>query len=344
LERKIGQMLIIGFRGLEVDDSSSIVKDIKDGRVGGVILFDVDVALGYTERNIRNPEQVKTLIAALKKHANIPIFVSIDQEGGKVSRLKEKYGFPPTVSQQYIGQINNQDTTYFYANRTATTLQELGFNLNFAPVVDLNINPDNPVIGKLERSFSSSVEVVSQNAKWVIEAHHQKGIYCTMKHFPGHGSSSADSHLGFVDVTHTWKTEELIPYSDIVSANLVDCIMTAHIFNANLDPKYPATLSSLIITGILRNQLKYSGVVISDDLTMKAITDYFGFETAIEKAINAGVDILLFGNNLIYDENIASKVISTIKKLVDEGKITKSRIDESYKRIINLKNKMFHYV
>lgn len=344
MDKKIGQMLIIGFRGLTVNDSSKIVEDIKEGRVGGVILFDVDVALGYTERNIRNPQQVKELIASLKKYARIPLFVSVDQEGGKVARLKEKYGFPPTVTQQYLGQINHRDTTVFYASRIASTLQELGFNFNFAPVVDLNINPDNPVIGKLERSYSASPEIVTQNAKWAIESHHQKGLICAIKHFPGHGSSSADSHIGFVDLSDTWKLEELIPYSQIIQANLADCIMTAHIFNSKLDAEYPATLSNAIINGILRNQLKYNGVVISDDLTMKAITDYYGFETAIEKAINAGVDILLFGNNLIYDENIASKVIAVIKKLIDEGKIPKSRIDESYSRIINLKNKIYRNV
>lgn len=344
MDKKIGQMLIIGFRGLTVDDSSKIVEDIKEGRVGGVILFDVDVALGYTERNIRNPQQVKELIASLKKYAKIPLFVSVDQEGGKVARLKEKYGFSPTVTQQYLGQINIKDTTVFYASRIASTLQELGFNFNFAPVVDLNINPDNPVIGKLERSYSASPEIVTQNAKWSIESHHQKGLICAIKHFPGHGSSTTDSHIGFVDVTDTWKSEELIPYREIILANLADCIMTAHIFNAKLDQDYPATLSNAIINGILRNQLKYNGVVISDDLTMKAITDYYGFETAIEKAINAGVDILLFGNNLTYDENIASKVINVIKKLIDDGKIPKSRIDESYNRIINLKNKIYHNV
>lgn len=342
IEEKIGQMLLIGFRGISISDSNQIAKDIKNGRVGGVVLFDVDVALGYTQRNIVSPSQVKELISSLQSFAKIPLFVGVDQEGGKVARLKEKYGFPHNVSQQYLGNLNNQDSTRYYAGVTAQTLNEVGFNLNFAPVVDLNVNPDNPVIGKIERSFSADASIVVNNSVWVIEEHHNRNIKCTMKHFPGHGSSTSDSHQGLTDVTKTWSEIELKPYQDIIEMGKADFIMTAHIFNSNLDADYPATLSKNIITGILRNQLKFDGVIVSDDMNMKAITDYYGLSNAIELSINAGVDILVFGNNLIYDEMIATKAIDIIKKLIDDGKISKERIDESYQRIMKMKSNLFN--
>jgi len=204
--------------------------------------------------------------------------------------------------------------------------------------VDMNVNPDNPVIGKVERSFSAEPRVVANQAAIIIEEHRKQGIISTLKHFPGHGSSKADSHKGFVDVSDTWKPDEIKPYADLIAKGNVDMIMTAHIFNARLDSSVPATLSKRIITGILRDSLKYQGVIISDDMQMGAITDHYGLETALEKCINAGVDIVCFGNNLQYDPDIITKATSIIKRLVVEGKIPRTRIDESYKRITTLKN------
>jgi beta-N-acetylhexosaminidase len=174
----------------------------------------------------------------------------------------------------------------------------------------------------------------------VIEELHKQSLYTTLKHFPGHGSSTSDSHQGFVDVTNTWSAIELIPYENIINAGAADFIMTAHIFNSNWDADYPATLSKNVITGILREQLGYQGVVISDDMNMKAITDFYGLEQALKLSINAGVDIIVFGNNLIYDEEIASKAIAIIKELVDNGEISKDRINEAYDRIMDMKIKM----
>ncbi len=338
LDKKIGQMLLIGFRGMELSDTSTIVKDIQNERIGGVILFDVDVALGRTPRNIESPTQLKKLINQIKSYSKTPLFISVDQEGGNVCRLKEKYGFPKSVTQKYLGDLNNEDSTRYWGAITANTLSDMGFNLNFAPVVDLNINPENPVIGMYERSFSADTNIVTNNARIIIEEHKKKIINCTIKHFPGHGSSTADSHQGLVDVTNTWRETELIPFKKLINEKKIDMIMTAHIFNANLDVNYPATLSNNIMTGILRNQLQFDGVIISDDMNMKAISDFYGLETAIELAINAGVDIIMFANNISYDENIASKAISIIKQLINEGKISKERIDESYNRIMKLKN------
>lgn len=341
LEKRIGQMLLIGFRGLAVSETDQIVLDIRTGKIGGVVLYDRDVALGSDVRNIQSPEQVTSLISTLQSYSEIPLFVAVDQEGGRVNRLKEKFGFPRSVSQQYLGALDNIDTTKFYASRTARVLGSLGFNLNFAPVVDVNINPTSPAIGNIGRSFSDDPVIVSKHTRVSINAHHNFNILTTLKHFPGHGSAASDSHLGFTDVTSTWQQSELTPYKSLVDYGYNDVIMTAHIFNANLDPVYPATLSSNIITGILRNQIGFRGVIISDDMNMGAITEHYGLEQAIELAINAGLDILIFANNLTYDALIAEKSLSIILSLVQQGRISESRINESYFRIIRLKERIF---
>jgi beta-N-acetylhexosaminidase len=340
LDAKIGPMILVGFRGLELTSTSPVVKDIREHNLGGVILFDYDVPTASSLRNIHSPQQVKALTDTLQRTASTRLFISIDQEGGEVARLKEKAGFPTSVSQQYLGSLNHLDTTRQFAETTAKTLAQLGINLNLAPVVDLNLNPDNPVMGRRERSFSADPAIVTVHARQVIGAHRRHGVLTTLKHFPGHGSSRADSHVGFVDVTNTWSRIELEPYADIIRAGESDAVMTAHIFNAKLDPTMPATLSRPILTGILRNELHYDGVIISDDMQMKAISAQYGFEAAIQFALDAGVDILTFANNLNYDEIITTRAIRVIQQLVEDGKISPDRIDESYQRIRRLKARL----
>lgn len=341
LDDKIGQMLLIGFRGMEIDANSPIARDISAGRVGGVVLFDVDVALGYTERNIQSPAQVSALNSKLQIYSTEhPLLVCVDQEGGKVARLKEKYGFPKNVSQQYLGDLNNDDSSRYYGSLTANTLVENGFNVNFAPVVDLNVNPESPAIGAIERSYSAEPDIVTHIATLTIDEFHKENILSTLKHFPGHGSASGDSHAGVTDVTNTWTEDELLPYQNLIDAGKADMIMTAHIFNSNWDAEYPATLSKNVITGILRNQLGFDGVVVSDDMNMGAIENQYGLEETIFRAIDAGIDILVFANNLSYNENIASDAIEIIKNLIDEGKLTEERITQSYERIMELKRKL----
>ena len=340
LDVKIGQMLLVGFRGLAVDGGHPIVRDIRERHLGGVVLFDYDVPTGSPVRNIESPEQVRTLIASLQSHAAIPLLVAVDQEGGRVCRLKEKFGFPPTVSAEYLGRLNDPSVTCRYASAMAKTLAEAGINLNLAPVVDLNVNPDNPVIGKLERSFSADPGIVTENARAFIRAHHDQRVLCTLKHFPGHGSSTGDSHLGMVDVTDTWSPMELEPYRALVEEGMADAVMTAHVFNARLDPGYPATLSRSTVTGLLRQEMGYEGPVLSDDMQMKALSEQYGFETAVEKAVAAGVDILVIANNSVYEENAVARTVAVIRNLVRDGKIGEDRIDRSYERIRGLKNRM----
>jgi beta-N-acetylhexosaminidase len=340
LDFKIGQMLMVGFNGFEANGINNIAEDIERFHAGGIVLYDYNVPTQKFERNIQSPLQLYRLTNSLKKYSSLPLLIAIDQEGGRVNRLKVNYGFPASVSAGYLGTLNNLDSTNKYAETTALTLQNEGININLAPVVDLNINPENPVIGKIGRSFSADPAIVVSHASEVIKAHHRHNIFTTLKHFPGHGSSTADSHLGLTDVTATWQRSELEPYRAIINAGICDIVMTAHIFNSNLDAEYPATLSKNIITGILRDELKFDGVVISDDMQMKAISDYYGLETAIYRAINAGVDILLFANNSVYDADILKKAVQIIKKLLNEGKITPDRINQSFKRISKLKYKL----
>ncbi|MGD8781022.1 MAG: glycoside hydrolase family 3 N-terminal domain-containing protein [Ignavibacteria bacterium] len=218
LEERIGQMLVIGFRGLSVSEDEQIVTDIQSGRIGGVVLYAKDVSLGSDVRNIESYDQVKSLISSLQSYAEgIPLFVAVDQEGGNVCRLKEKFGFPSTVSQQYLGDLDNEDTTKFYADRTAGLLYSLGFNLNFAPVVDVNIDHESPAIGKIERSFSDDPEIVAKHSQVIVDVHQDYNVLTTLKHFPGHGSASSDSHLGFTDVTSTWQESELEPYRNLIN-------------------------------------------------------------------------------------------------------------------------------
>ena len=341
LDVKIGQMILAGFKGIDVKKSDPIVRDIQERHLGGVILYDYNVAGKKKERNIKSPRQVKNLIKDLQSYATIPLIVAIDYEGGKISRLKDSLGFPATVSHQYLGEKDDLNLTHQYATTMAETLSALGFNLNLAPVADLRVNPDNPIIGKLERSFSADHKTVSRHVLEFIKASHEQGILTSLKHFPGHGSSTTDSHLGMTDVTKTWSDIELEPFKTIIQERRVDTIMTAHVYIRNLDAHYPATLSKSIITDLLRKKLNYDGVVISDDMGMKAITDKFGLETALLKTIEAGVDIIVISNNTgTSEKDVSGDVAITIKRLVEEGKISEERIDRSFKRIQKLKSRL----
>ena len=337
LDIMIGQMILTGIGDdRQVWSSNPILDEIEKGKVGGVIYF---------EKNINPKKPVKSLKEGIKKlqeKAEIPLFVSIDEEGGKVNRLKPKYGFPETRKASELGEANNLDSTRFYALTTATTLADLGFNVNFAPDVDVAINPDNPVISRLGRSFSSDHNLVAIHAREVIKAHRENGVITTLKHFPGHGSSHADSHLGVADVTKYWQFSELMTYKYLIDSGEVDAIMSAHIVNKHLDPKgYPATLSPFIISEILRGVLGYQGVVFSDDMQMHAISSNYGFEESVKMAILAGIDVLVFANNVPGNERRSpSELHHIIKSFVTNGDISEQRISESYRRIMKLKSKL----
>lgn len=342
LDIKTGQMIMVGFRGFSTAEAPGIADDIRKRHIGGVVLFDYDVPLRSASRNISSPEQLSALTLELQKLSEIPLLIAIDQEGGKVCRLKQARGFPPSISAARLGQIDNPDSTRAAALRTARTLKSMHIGMNFAPVADLNVNPQNPVIGKLGRSFSADPAVVSRNIGITADTFRDEGIIATLKHFPGHGSSTTDTHLDFTDVTGSWSEKELEPYRALISRGYRDVVMTAHVFNENLDPLYPATLSKPVLDGILRKKLGFGGVIVSDDMQMKAIADRFGLEEAIRLAVEAGIDILLFGNNTSYDPDIASKAASILRSLVKNKIIPEQRIDLSYRRIMELKERYLY--
>lgn len=338
LKKEIGQMIMIGFRGTEAPENSDIHKIIKDVKIGGVVLSDYDVPSKSFPRNIINPEQTKKLISDLQKYSITPLFAAVDAEGGNINRLKQKYGFLPILSPEKMGEDKTLKTTEKESSKLATELKELGFNMNLAPVIDLNINPQNPIIGVLDRSFSPYPEEVINNTRVFIENHLKNDIITVEKHFPGHGSSTKDSHFGIVDITNTYRQEELLPYQKLNEEGLIGAIMVGHLMNKKIDENYPATLSKTFLQDILRKQIGFKGVIISDDMQMAAINNNYGFNEAITMAINAGCDVIYFFNNSnIYDEKIAYKIRDAIFEAVKTDKIKETRIIESYNRILNLK-------
>jgi beta-N-acetylhexosaminidase len=337
LRERIGQMLLVGFRGLTVDEAGEIAADIEERNLGGILLFDTDQPTHSAVRNVESPAQLTALVAGLQALARTPLLVAIDEEGGLVARLDERHGFPPTVSAAELGAQDDPAATRQAGEQIASTLASVGVNLNLAPVVDLDVNPTNPIIGALDRSFSADPAVVTAQAEAFIEGHRARGVRTTLKHFPGHGSSTGDTHLGVVDVTDTWSITELDPFRNVVRDGLADAVLTAHVFNATLDPEHPATLSQSTITGILREQIGWDGVVISDDMQMGAIREAYGYADAVRLAILAGVDVLTIAQQQVYEAGIVATTIDLIEGFVRDGSIGEERINASYARIQALK-------
>lgn len=347
LKQKIGQMILIGFDGMEIVEGSLVHQAIMSQSIGGVILFDFNFQTRVANRNIKSPMQLKALTqqlqgyaqqAAILNHNHLSrLIVSIDYEGGKVNRLKEAYGFPSTKSAAMIGKGTDQEAR-FQAEMMAETLQAAGINLNFAPVLDVNVNLDNPVIGQLDRSYSSDPISVAEKASIFIEEHNKRGVLCALKHFPGHGSSKEDTHRSpFVDVTDTWQEYELEPYKTLLeNMDASMLVMTAHVVHKKLD-SYPASISAAVTTGLLRNTLNFKGVVVTDDLQMDAISESYGLSDAVKLAVKAGADLLVFGNQLVKTPQDPQEIVGIIHDAVEKGEISELRIDESVERITRMK-------
>lgn len=334
----IGQLFIVGFDGCRIETRDSLYASLQNNKPGGVILFDRNV--DGTVQNISSPEQLADLIATLQTIAGEELFIAVDQEGGNVCRLKKSNGFPASDTAKEIGNKKNVQYTEKKAEELAATLSQAGINLNLAPVVDLDKNPDNPIIGRFGRAFSSDPEEVVKHASAWVRGHHKQGVMCCLKHFPGHGSSRRDSHLGFVDVSETWQPDELVPFQQLIEQGLADSIMSAHVINRQLDASgNPATLSQAMLHDVLRLKLKYDGVLLTDDLQMRAICDQWSLESAVEKALLAGADMLVIGNNLNREENLLPRCIAAVEKSIAAGVLTGKRIQESLTRITALKKK-----
>ena len=339
IEKQIGQLIIAGFRGKTIKHNNKIINYINDYSIGGVILYDEDLAIGGSgTRNIESPSQVKELVDQLQNVGNNNLLISIDQEGGEVHRLRNIYGFNDTPAWNHIGLLNNELMTMQFSKSMATTLSNLGINLNFAPVLDLD-HGIGTVISDSKRAFSSDPKIVKKNSKIFIDQHRASGIITCGKHFPGLGSASGDTHEGFTDISDTWTVKDLLPFDELIRENNLDMVMISHAFDKKLDPIYPASLSKTIINDMLRNDLGFNGPVICDDPSMRAISNHYSIHDTFELMLNAGVDLFCLGNNLIYDPQYIPKSIEAIVDLVDSKKIKPERIAESIIRINKLKKK-----
>ncbi len=338
----IGQMLLVGFRGLTPGEAAPTVRDIGEHGLGGILLFDRDQPSGGGTRNVTSIAQVRSLVAGLQDAARaaghqLPLLVAMDQEGGLVARLSPEHDAFAAPSAAELGARDDPAYTRRVARRIGRDLVAAGVNLDPAPVVDLDRNPDNPIIGALGRSFSADPEVVVREAAAFIQGLHAEGVTAAIKHFPGHGSSTGDTHLGVVNATATWDAVELEPFAELVQAGLPDAVLTAHVYNASLDPDYPATLSRRTIAGILRRQVGWDGAVISDDLQMGAIRAEYGHADAVRLAIEAGVDILTIANQQVFEADVVARTVDIVAGLVEDGRIGEDRIRESWRRIARLK-------
>ena len=341
LEQVVGQMLLIGFRGVDLDDDTAAM--LREIQPGGVLLFDYDgPSKGELPRNITSPAQLQALTAELQDATAISYFIAIDAEGGYVNRLKPKYGFTVTLASAQTLGSQPPANTETQAAAMADVLHEMGINLNLAPVVDVNVDPASPAIGKWERSFSDDPSAVVAHANAFVKAHQERGIITTLKHFPGHGSAAGDTHLGVTDVTATYRADsELAPYRQLIDAGYDGAVMTAHIVNRNLDPGgQPATLSAAIVSGLLRDELGFDGVIISDDMQMGAIVAEYSLESAAVAAVNAGVDVVMLTNqHEEYDVGSVYRVRDAIVEAISKGDVSEERVRESARRILALKRK-----
>lgn len=341
LEEKIGQLFIIRPDALQpnltpaqinastkngvTEFDAKMQKTLKKYPVGGLVLFG---------KNISTPTQLTAFIKDMQEQSAVALFVGIDEEGGKVSRIAKSPNFDVTQfeSMQKIGESGNVANAKNVGLTIGSYLKSYGFNLDFAPVADTNTNPDNIVIG--DRSFGKAPDLVAKMVAAEIAGLHKSGIMSCIKHFPGHGDTKGDTHTGYVATEKTWgqlKECELIPF--IHSLDATDMVMIAHITVPNITAdKLPASLSVEMIKGKLRGELGYKGVIISDSMAMGAITQGYSSSEAAIKAILAGVDIILMPEDFV---NAYNGIYTAVKN----GIISEERIDESVLKILSLKER-----
>jgi beta-N-acetylhexosaminidase len=334
---RIADLLLVGFTGTQVAGNEEVRRLVCDVKVGGLLLFE-----RYTSgqpRNMVSPEQVSTLTRDLQALAagcaGRPLFIAVDAEGGRVMRLSPRLGYPPTLSARDLGERDDPAFTEAEARRMGLMLREAGINWNLAPVVDVAVNPTNPAVVALGRTYSADPARVSAQARAFVQGMHDAGVLTALKHFPGHGSSRSDSHQGFTDVTDTAELSvELRPYRTLIAAGMADSVMTAHVFNRGLDPWDPATLSRFTVRRVLRGWLHYDGVAVSDDLLMGAIAQHYGLEDAAVLALGAGVDVLLISQNTgRVDDRAAERVVAAITRAVADGTLSETAVTAAVHRV-----------
>jgi beta-N-acetylhexosaminidase len=307
---------------------------IAQGRIGGVILF---------ADNIRGPSQLRTLTAALVRAGGAaPPFIAVDQEGGSIQRLSRRKGFHPLPSARSMAKKPLCEAYALYL-RTAEELAAAHINVNFGPVVDLDINPKNPAIGLKARSYDRDPARVVAYAEEFIGAHRAAGVLTAVKHFPGHGSALRDPHVAIVDIRETWRNEELTPFAALIAEDRIPMVMVGHLIHPRFsDGDRPTSLSRRAITDELRGALGFEGLVVTDDLGMDAIGRRYTPEQAAEMAIRAGADVLIFANLLTEDPAALDRITATIAGAVASGRIPLRLIEESNALIRSAREDLGH--
>jgi beta-N-acetylhexosaminidase len=336
LEPALGQLLLVGFNGTDGVENPELEQLVCGVRAGGVLLFG---------RNVADEAQVQRLTRWIRERAlacgaGTPL-VAMDAEGGRVMRLSPRAGYVATPSAREMAESNDLALTELEARRIGRMLRDAGVSWDLAPVVDVGYNPANTVIVSSGRSYGAHPLAVAAHARAFIRGLHSEGILSALKHFPGHGSSFADSHEGFADVTATADRDiEMVPYRVLLAERTADAVMTAHVFNRHLDSRYPATLSRATITGLLRQDLGWNGPVVSDDLRMGAIEQHWGLAEAVVLAIDAGVDVLLIAEDRLPDGRSAAAVARrAIYAALAEGRLGPGRVAEALVRGATLKRR-----
>lgn len=330
----LGQLLVVNFSGKSADNAGVVdaVNALARSEIGGVLYF---------RHNIGSAEDVKAVNARFQTaHPDIPAMISVDQEGGAVTRLKPTEGVPATPSAEAVAAGSLLDAERAYG-AMATALADLGFSANFGPVVDLKVNPDNPVIARFGRSYGADPETVHAYARTFIDAHHDAGVATALKHFPGHGSSRDDSHDAAIDLNPTWSRTELIPFRDLIDERAPTMVMIGHLTRDELSGPdgLPASLSPVAIRNFLRNTLCFDGIVVSDDLAMEAITSRWSAAEAIELMIRAGGDIALLSLTGNPQAKVA-EILDTLTARAEQDDIFARQIRHAYARVITKKLKM----
>jgi beta-N-acetylhexosaminidase len=318
--KALGQLFIIGFNGLELPGDTS--NFISQSRIGGVILF---------AHNFETPGQLAELSNQIQEcRGEVPLWVSVDHEGGRVQRFKK--GFTKLPEAAAIAATDSPKLAFEIAEMSARELKAAGINLNFAPVADIHTNPKNPVIGP--RAYGTTEEQVSKMVSAVVRGHCVQGVQPCVKHFPGHGDTTTDSHFALPRVETPLEILQEREFRPFVKAFKSRCslVMTAHILNPKLDPEFPATLSKKVLREILRKNLRYSRVIVSDDMEMKAITDHFGVDDAPRLAIQAGCDLLIYRS-----EAAARHAYESLSKALESGALAPELVLEAETRVLALK-------
>lgn len=334
LREKVGQLFIVRPEALaensnaetapatdRVDDA--VISRIEEYPVGGIALFS---------RNITSAEQLPMFISDLQSNSKYPLFVAVDEEGGNVARVANSgfFNVASYKSMAEVGKTDNPAKAEEVGRKIGFYLKKIGFNYDFAPVADVNTNPDNIVIG--DRSYGNNPVTVGKMVSAQLDGLHKSGIIGTLKHFPGHGDTKDDTHSGYVSVNKSWdelKACELVPF--ISALDKADTIMVSHITVTSID-KLPSSLSYEIITRKLRNELGYNGVIITDSMAMGAVADSYTSDIAAVMAVKAGADIILMPESL-------EKSFNAVLNAVNSGEISISRIEESAERVLTLKAK-----